>query len=130
VPITPAPVETSRGESVEPAAHAPDPRASVTVDRQHPDDARQRQVMVRIDDGPTATLVYGDRIALELAPGAHVLRANNTLFWKRVPFTVEPGEHVAFTLINKTGRMTLGLLALLGAAPLFLQIDCRRERRP
>jgi hypothetical protein len=53
------------------------------------------------------------------------LRANNTLSWKRVEFTVEPGQRIDFVLISRGGAFALGLLALLGAAPLSLVIERR-----
>jgi hypothetical protein len=105
-----------------------DLRCHVTFSRQHQADARQRQVLVRLDEGPTSALMFGDRITVEVDPGSHTLRANNTLFWKRVPFTIEPGEHLEFTLINRAGRLTLGFLAVMGVAPLYLDIERRSVR--
>lgn len=105
-----------------------DLRCLVTLAREHASDARQRQVLVRIDDGPTSVLMYGDRVTIEVPAGSHLLRANNTLFWKRVPFTIEPGEHLEFALINKAGRLTLGFLAVMGVAPLYLDIERRSVR--
>lgn len=102
-----------------------DLRTLVTLVRTHGTDAQQRQVLVRVDDGPTATLMFGDQVTREVAPGRHLLRVNNTLVWKRVPFTIEPGEHLEFQLINRPGRLTLGFLALLGVAPLYLAIERR-----
>jgi len=65
---------------------------------------------------------------VQVTAGSHVLRANNTLFWKRVPFTIEPGEHLEFSLINRAGRLTLGFLAVMGVAPLYLDIERRSVR--
>jgi hypothetical protein len=120
--------EADHARAAEDAAHGLDLRCRVTLSREHQADARQRQVLVRIDEGPTSALMFGDRITVEVDPGSHTLRANNTLFWKRVPFTIEPGEHLEFTLINKAGRLTLGLLAVIGVAPLYLEIDRRSVR--
>lgn len=100
-------------------------RTLVTVSRTHAEDAQQRQVLARVDDGPTTTLMFGDRITIEVEPGSHVLRANNTLVWKRMAFTIEAGEHLEFQLVNRPGRLTLGFLALLGVAPLYLNIERR-----
>ncbi|HVW04818.1 MAG TPA: hypothetical protein VHB78_07395 [Vicinamibacterales bacterium] len=102
-----------------------DLRTFVTISRQHDEDVRQRQVVVRIDGGPTATLMFGQTVTFEVKPGMHVLRANNTLFWKKVSFAVEPGEHLEFVLINRAGRLTIGFLALMGVAPLYLTIERR-----
>lgn len=115
--------DTARQDNARPEAG--DMRARVTISRDHAKDAQQRQVLVRIDDAPEATLMYGDRITIEVQPGSHVLRANNTLFWKRERFTIEAGEHLEFVLINRAGRLTLGLLAVMGVAPLYLDIERR-----
>jgi hypothetical protein len=100
-------------------------RTFVTISRTHADDVRQRQILARIDDGPVATLMFGDRVTRELVPGGHVLRVNNTLFWKKIAFTIESGEHLEFVAINRAGRMTLSFLALLGVAPLYLTVERR-----
>lgn len=120
--------EAARSQTPEPAAPERDLRSLVTLTREHAGDSRQRQVLVRIDQGPTSALMFGDRITVEVTPGSHVLRANNTLFWKRVPFAIEPGEHLEFTLINRAGRLTLGFLAVMGVAPLYLDIGRRSVR--
>ena len=105
-----------------------DMRTFVTISRNHPTDVRQRQVVARLDSGTKATLFYGDSITLEVAPGTHRLRAHNTLIFRTVKFTVEPGEHIEFILINKGPAWTYAMLALLGAAPLFLSIERRSLR--
>jgi hypothetical protein len=101
------------------------PFARVTLARRDARDSQQRQVEVRLDDGAATTLLYGDTTTIEVKPGRHVLKANNTLVWKRMPFVIGHGEHIEFQLINRPGRLTLGFLALLGVAPLFLTIERR-----
>jgi hypothetical protein len=102
-------------------------RAHVTLSRTYASDVGQREIFARIDDSPTRRLLAGDSCTQDVAPGVHQLRANNTLFWKRVVFTAEPGEHIDFMLINRGGAFAIGLLALLGVAPLSLTIE-RRAR--
>ena len=60
-------------------ADSNDLRTYVTISRQHASDVRQRQILVRLDDGPEATLVYGQTVTVEVRPGAHVLRANTAI---------------------------------------------------
>jgi hypothetical protein len=100
--------------------------ARVTVARTSDTDVRQRQVIVSVDGGPKATLVFGESATFDVAPGDHRLKANNTLIWKSVPFTAAPGEHVEFVIANRATRFTLGFLSLIGVAPLYLTIE-RRE---
>ncbi|HEX5217301.1 MAG TPA: hypothetical protein VFV98_17695 [Vicinamibacterales bacterium] len=101
--------------------------ARVLLTRTHKKDVGQRQVVVTIDEGAKTTLMFGDRVALDVAPGDHVLKAHNTLVRKSIPFRVQAGEQVTFTLINHPGRFTLGFLALIGVAPLFLTIEEQRS---
>jgi hypothetical protein len=97
----------------------------VTLSRTDATDVGQREIFARIDDGPTRRLQFGDAVTEEVAPGPHRLRANNTLFWKRVDFTLEPGDQIEFVLINRASAWALGFLALLGVAPLSLTIERR-----
>jgi hypothetical protein len=99
----------------------------VTLRRDDPADVQQRQVVARIDAGAEATLMFGDRVTLEIPAGAHELRANNTLVWKKVPFTAAPGEHVEFQLVNRAGKLAMTMLGILGVAPLRLTIELRER---
>jgi hypothetical protein len=101
------------------------PTARVTVARTSEKDVAHRQVYVTIDEQPSATLMFGDSVTRDVAPGAHCLKTNNTLVWKKLNFTAEPGEHVQFVVINRAGAFTLGFLSLLGVAPLYLSVERR-----
>lgn len=107
---------TERAELVD------DLRSFVTISRNHPEDVQERQVYARLD-GKASTLLFGDCITAEIAPGAHHLRVHNTLVWKNIRFTVEPGEHLEFVVINSARWWTWGVAGVLGAAPLFLKIE-------
>jgi len=99
-------------------------RTLVTISRTHPKDIGERQVFIKLDD-KRATLVYGQQFTIEIQPGAHHLRVHNTLMWKNVRFTLEPGEHLEFLLINRGRWWTWGVAGVLGAAPLFLTVEKR-----
>jgi len=108
----------------------PSPNASrVLIRRTHADDIGQRQIYARIDDGPTHTLRHGQDVTVEVAPGPHVLKTNNTLYWKTVRFDALAGEDIEFAVVNKAGRTAFGLLALLGVGPLRLVVE-EVARRP
>ena len=115
-----------RDDRIDPAHESSDElddlRALVTVSRTHPSDAKQRQVIVRIDDRPKQKLYFGETFTLEVAPGEHVLNANNTLFIRKVKFTVEPGEHLEFVIVNKANILTWTMAGVLGSAPMWLKI--------
>ena len=96
--------------------------ARLTLTRRHPDDVRQRQIVASIDGAPLGTLMYGDSVTRELAPGPHRLRAHNTLFWKTRELHLEPGEHVRFNVVNRAGPGTFSLLGLFGVGPLYVSL--------
>jgi hypothetical protein len=97
----------------------------VTVARTSKEDVGQRQVIVSIDGGQKRSLVFGESATFELSAGEHVLKANNTLVWKSLPFSAKAGEHVQFDVANRATRFTLGFLSLIGVAPLYLTIEKR-----
>jgi hypothetical protein len=98
----------------------------VTVSRTDPSDVGQRQVIVSIDDGPVTKLSFGETVTLDVAPGAHRLKANNTLVWKKIAFDAAPGTHVEFSVANRSSRFTLGFLALMGVAPLRMTVERKK----
>lgn len=99
--------------------------ARITVSRRERDDVKDRQVVVSLDGGPLATLLFGEAVTREVAPGPHRLRAHNTLFWKTLELDLEPGQHARFVAVNRAGLGTYSFLGLLGAGPLYLTL--RRE---
>jgi len=95
----------------------------VTVERTSEKDVRHRQVIVSIDDQPFATLLLDKSETRPIAPGKHLLKAYNTLVWKTIEFDVAEGEHVRFQVINRPGKWTYPLVALLGVGPIYLTIE-------
>jgi hypothetical protein len=97
--------------------------ARLIVERTARDDVQMRQIILSVDGDPWVTLLYGESASRDIAPGRHRLRANNTLVWKTVEFDVAPGESVRFSAVNRAGRGTAALLALLGVGPLYVTLD-------
>jgi hypothetical protein len=100
--------------------------ARITLSRRDPRDCQQRQVFARVDDGESVVLAFGEAETLSIAPGTHLLRVHNTLYRKRLEFTVGAGEHVAFNIINASPGWSGGLATVLGWAPLKLTIEAQR----
>ena len=96
--------------------------ARVVIERRSDQDAQERQVVVAIDGKKVATLMFGETATSEVEPGRHRLRAHNTLLWKTVEFDVKSGETARFSVVNRPGRGTSGLLSLIGARPLYLEV--------
>src|SRR6185503_1130580 len=103
-----------------PGGDLDDLRAMVTFDRRSPVDCGQRQIFVKLDDDHREVLLFGEAVTIDVPPGRHTLRVHNTLFWKKIPFAIEPGEHLEFQVINRARWWTYGMAGLLGAAPIFL----------
>ena len=99
-----------------------DASARLVVSRTLDIDVAQRQVYVMLDDENIATLLFGQSVTREIAPGPHRLRLNNTLVKKTVEFEAAPGETIAFRFANRAGRFALPFLAVMGVAPLFLTV--------
>ena len=102
--------------------------ARVTVTRTEPNDVRDRQIVLSMDGEPLGTLLFGQQVTTDVAPGRHVVKAHNTLFWKNLEVDLQPGEHARFVVINRAGSGTLSLLGVLGVAPLYLTFE-RRDRQ-
>jgi hypothetical protein len=96
--------------------------ASVTITRTSDEDCQTRQLIVSIDGRRVATLLYGDSIRCDLAPGRHTLRVYNTLVWKTLDFTLEPGEQLFFEAVNRASTSTYLVVALLGVGPLYVRV--------
>ncbi len=95
---------------------------SVTITRTSESDCQTRQVIVSLDGRRVATLLWGDTVRCDLAPGRHTLRVHNTLVWKTVEFTLKPGEQAFYEVVNRNGVSTFLMVAFLGVGPLFVEL--------
>jgi hypothetical protein len=105
--------------------------ATITVRRRSPADVGYREIFVSVDGGrPEQMLRHGEEVTFEVAPGAHRIRAHNTLFERILDVTLGAGEHAGFVAINRAGWGTYSPLAFfvgfLGAGPFYLTFE--RER--
>jgi hypothetical protein len=95
----------------------------LTVSRTFSADVQQRQVIVKLDGEPFAILLYGQTVTREIPSGPHRLRFDNTWVKKTVEFKADDGEDVKFNVINRAGRFTWWMVAVLGAGPMYLTIE-------
>lgn len=95
----------------------------VTITRTSDKDVQHRQVIMSIDGEQVATLMYGQSVTKPLTPGPHKIKAYNTLVWKTLDFEVKEGEHAQFSVVNVPGKWSFSLLALLGAGPLYVELE-------
>jgi hypothetical protein len=99
------------------------PPGRLTIRRQSPDDIQQREIFVSLDGTELAILRYGESVTRDVPAGDHEVRVHNTLFRQRQHMTIQPGEHVVFSVVNRPGWGTYALMSVLGAGPLYLSLD-------
>ena len=105
--------------------------ATITVSRVSSEDIAQREVFVSLDGIELAILRFGETVTRDVEPGAHELRAHNTLFRRRQSLVLAPGEHARFSVVNRPGWGTYTMMTMLGAGPLYLSLerDAEHESR-
>jgi hypothetical protein len=96
--------------------------SSVTITRTSERDFKSRQLIVWIDGKRVATLLWGDSVSCELAPGPHRLRVSNTLVWKNVDFVLGPGDQMYFEAVNHMGPGSIFFIIILGVGPLYVTL--------
>lgn len=111
-------------DPIAPGAEAAAPGARLTIHRTADWDEQSRQILLSLDGAHIGQLLYGQTLSREIAPGAHTVKANNTLVRKTVPFDAAPGQDVHFTVWNEPmGGWPMRLLFIfVGAAALKLGI--------
>jgi len=97
--------------------------AQLTVTRNSPEDAQQRQVILKLDGQKIATLMFGQSKTVHVAPGRHTLVADNTWKKRKVDFEVQSGEHARFIAVNQLGTVGWIMASMLGAGPMKLTVE-------
>jgi hypothetical protein len=122
--IIPERIAVSASENSSPAT------ARVTIFRDSPEDTQTRQIKIYLDGQQQGELMYGDSMTLDVLPGPHVLRVDNT--WNRKDLTIEvrPGEDFQFVTKSSAGKFVWFLLGFLGAGPMRVSIEPLPSRPP
>jgi hypothetical protein len=98
--------------------------ATITVRRSSTTDMGHREIYISLDGESIGVLRHGDTLSRDVQPGAHRLRAHNTLFWKTIDLTLAPGEQARFVAVNRAGFGTYSVLAFfLGGGPIYLTFE-------
>jgi len=95
---------------------------TITIRRKSPDDAQQRQIIVKVDGEIVGELFYGDTISVTVSVGHHRLRVDNTWNWKTQELDVANGDHLKFQAMNRLGRFSWFLVSTFGAGPIYVSI--------
>ncbi|HEX8476326.1 MAG TPA: hypothetical protein VF666_20160 [Pyrinomonadaceae bacterium] len=85
-------------------------------------DYTARGIKLRLDDEDLTLLKSGKAIVVEVEPGHHRLRVDNTFHSKTVEFDVKAGEEVHYRIWNKRGFGSW-MVEIFGAGPLYLAIE-------
>jgi hypothetical protein len=99
-----------------------DPGAQLRVS--HPEsNVMGRGLRLWLDGEELQALRAGNDLTVEVKPGAHTLRVDNTFKSKTVTFDARPGEQVHYIANNKIGLFGGFLLTVLGSGPMGLVIE-------
>jgi hypothetical protein len=96
--------------------------AQLRVTHKHEADYMARGIKLALDDADLNLLKSGTSTLVEIEPGHHRLRIDNTFHAKTVEFDVRAGEQVHYRIWNKRGFGSW-LVELLGAGPMYLAIE-------
>jgi len=96
--------------------------ATLTVNRNAPEDAQQREIQIYLDGDRIGELLYGQTMSKEIAPGPHTLLVDNTWNKQTSEFTAAENEEILFIAQNTSGRFSQFLLMIFGAGPVRVSL--------
>ena len=97
--------------------------ANLTVNRNSPQDAQQREIVVSLDGERIAELVYGQSVSKEIPAGPHTLLVDNTWNSQSTNFTATDNEQINFVAQNRSGSFAQFLLMIFGAGPIRVSLQ-------
>ena len=98
------------------------PSAQLRVTHKDEGDYMARGIKLALDGADLNLLKSGTSTLVEVEPGFHRLRIDNTFHAKTVEFDVRAGEQAHYRIWNKRGFGSW-LVELLGAGPMYLAIE-------
>ncbi len=97
--------------------------ATLTVNRNSPKDAQQREILVSLDGEPIAELLYGQSISKEISAGPHTLAVDNTWNSESTSFNAAENDQITFVAQNRSGSFSQFLLMIFGAGPIRVSLS-------
>lgn len=98
------------------------PKAQLRVTHRDEGGYMARGIKLRLDGEDLTLLKSGKAIVVEVEPGRHSLRIDNTFYPKTVEFDVRAGEQVHYRIWNKRGFGSW-MVEVLGAGPMYLHVE-------
>lgn len=99
-----------------------DGKALLRVTHQDEGDYMARGIKLALNGHDLGAVKSGKTITLEVEPGNHSLRVDNTFHAKTVDFEAKPDEQVHYRIWNKRGFGSW-MVDMLGAGPMYLAIE-------
>ena len=96
--------------------------ATLTVNRNSPNDAQQREILVTLDGEKIAELLYGQMISKQIPAGRHTLLVDNTWNRETVSFNAAENEQITFLAQNRSSSFAQFLLMIFGAGPIRVSL--------
>jgi hypothetical protein len=81
-----------------------------------------RGIKLALDGKELTVLKSGKAIVIDIEPGSHTLRVDNTFHSKNIEFEIKPGEQAHYRIWNKRGFGSW-MVELFGAGPMYLAIE-------
>jgi len=97
--------------------------AQITIVRNSPDDTQTRQIKIFLDGENQGELMFGDSITLAAAPGAHIIRVDNTWNTQELKLDIHAGDQLQFLTKSVAGKFSWFLLGFLGFGPIHVSIE-------
>jgi hypothetical protein len=95
----------------------------LVVARDSEKDIKIRGLFIYLDGEEVANLSYRDIFETEVSPGAHRLKATNTLFTQESEFEVTAGDVVRFQVSNRMTGILAALFGWSGIAPYKVTLE-------
>ena len=93
---------------------------AVEIVRDTAEDVQDRWVRIFIDDEPEQILRYGETLRREIPPGAHRIKAHNTLSSDTIEIDVPPGQTLRIRCHNHFAKG--GILMMLAIGFAFIKV--------
>lgn len=81
-----------------------------------------RGIKLALNGKELTVLKSGKALVIDVQPGHHTLRVDNTFHRKRIAFEIKPGEQVHYRVWNKRGFGSW-MVELFGAGPMYLSLE-------
>jgi hypothetical protein len=105
------------------ATSPPSSSAMITVVRNSSDDTETRQIIVFLDGKNQGELMFGDSMTLQVTPGSHLLRVDNTWNRKDLQVEIRAGEQLQFGTKSTASQLSKFLLGFIGFGPYQVSLE-------